>query len=1603
MPIRILHLEPNLADAALTLLTLKSAFPDCIIERISSLQEFEEELDESSYDVVISEYQLSDGTAEKAIKLLRRKRPLVPFIVFSEVREAAVALKMLENGAADYVFKEHRQHLASAIQEALQKVAALTQTPKTRAEPMQPTAPTASEPAGTTPTVVKGTATSTALPEQPSMTPLQESKTPDTDTALSQQDDAKLAPTESPFVEDQVASPFFDAEQEQAERADEASPFLPEEDGKSIASDQLPATDEIERTQSPESEAMASPLPATAADVEEPQAKSEQEANTAINTAPSSSLEVAERAEQVGAIDFRTIVEQLSDTILLIDRQAQIVYANPAAEKIFNGTTATLKGKNFFDFVHPDDRPLMRDRLEEIIEHPEREYTDSLELRLKLPQSPRRVISVRGCSELDNPTVQAIVLTVRDITERRQQSEKRKIQTRMLEQMMNGLALSEVMNEMCLSIENYMTDWLCSVMLVERDKLKICAAPSLPDEYVRRIDGIKIAMNNCSFGTAAHLKKRVVSENLQTDPLWEDYRNLAETFGLGACWAQPILGAKQQILGMLVLYAAEPRRPDSMEIELVESAASVASVVIERMQMQEHLRASEERLRRTIDTAPIGIFTCMLNGRFSDVNPAFCNMLGYTADELLEMTFQEITHPDDLAISTEQDEKLLSGEVQTYSLHKRYLRKNGEPVHVRVQVGLAKNADGSPAYFVAEVEDMTEVMRATKAMEESNAKLTTILDNITDGVYLFRVYPNRDFQYEFFSPSCSSIFGFTGEEMMRDKSLWMNNVHEEDRKQVIESAYAKIFEGQQVALEYRFHHKDGHLRWLSAVLSPRFDAEQNCWLVVGVTRDITERKLNELALRQSEERYRALVSSSKDGVYLIQDSKFVFANSALLNMLGYTLEELTGRLCFDIIAPEYRSKFEETFAAFGQGKQITDEYDAELLCKNGKRVAVIITIAEIFYEGKPAATGTIKDVSEKKRFEEILRQSEAELKAIFNSVPYAIVLLDRNYQVRACNQQAMQSEVGCCGKPVQIGDFILGIETPQSSKLKQSLNAALQGEFVHYETPLVADGKTRWYEVRIAPVRDTNETIIGACCISIDISDRKASEEQLQFQSRILHQMREVVIAIDTQGQIRYCNPAAESFHGKSAAEILGRRSEEVMRYRYPNKQSRQAAKQALEQEGLWQGDVIYLSHHSGKERIVLLSMAKLYTDEHKPNGLLCVLEDVTERRQAELELKKTQEQLREIIQNNPVVLFSLNALGIFSFAVGKGLELLGYDSESLVGRSVYQLFSQNTVFLQDIGRALSGERVRHNAMFDELFFEYHLSPLYDDEQKIIGVLGVAVEHTEKYRAEREREKLQAQLIQAQKMEAIGTLTGGIAHDFNNLLGAILGNLELAKMHSASLAAIQKPLERIESATMRAAALTQQLLGFARQGKFTPKQISVNQAILSALEILEHTIDKRIVIQKNLAPDLPDIYADETQLQQVFINLTLNASEAAQPHLLENGKSCITFTTALLQEPLTYSRLGLDANKTYVHIQVSDNGIGIPKEMQAKVFEPFFTTKEVGKGTGLGLSVTYGIIKNHCGVIELESEKGKGTTFHIYLPVAASVPEIKSTTLTQNA
>lgn len=1683
---RILHLEPDLADAALTLLTLKSAFPDAIVERFSSLKELEEDLEDLRADVVISEYRLADATAEQAIKLIRTKFPLAPFIVLSKVRETAVALKMLEKGASDYVFKEHLQHLASAIREALQKMEALkpsaTSTPPTaespsavsqastpRTAPAAPerksTAPATDTPRPTPSQTAPQSSSSSTAPEaaEPTaatltstlslldtiaslQTELSQGPRPDAQasqpteqrsldlpptaqpTETSLQPDGDTRSSDSPFLEEAAAdSPFLD---ELAPSTLADSPFLEDAIQPSDSSflEQLPSTSDSPFLDEPpppiapslaepdtalapetsEERPLATELPmsATAATTDTPSAPAADSPFLEDIAAQASMLADAQATDTGAAVsaeraailppesmpmDFRAIVEQLSDTIFLIDALGTIRYVSPSVESTFGCKMSELHGKNVLDYIHPDDRPIARDRLEDLIEHGTEVAQQSIELRLLPKNSIRRVVSVRARNELRNAAIQAIILTVRDITERRQQSEIRRLQARVLELLAGGASLQEAMTELCLGVEAYLSDVFCSVLLIEHNRLRVCAAPSLPDEYNRQIDGITIGMNKGSCGTAAYLKTRVITEDVETDPFWEDYRDLVRPYGLRACWSAPILNhATREVIGTLALYASEPRRPDSMELEFIDSTLNVISLAIQRAQMQEQLKLSEERLRSIIDAAPIGIFSCMLSGRFIEVNPAFCQMVGYSEEELLEMSFQDITHPDDLAISIESDEKLLRGEVPHYTLQKRYLHKNGQPVYVRVRTGLARNANGAPAYLVAQVEDLTEVTHTSQALEESNAKLTMILDNVTDAIYRFRVYPSREFEYDFFSPSCQKVFGFSPEEMLQDKFLWMNHIYADDRTKVLEEAYSKIFEGQPAVLEYRFHRKDGELRWLSGTLSPKFDAAQQCWLVVGVTRDITERKDIEMALAQSEEQYRTLVSSSKDGVYLVQEMKFVFVNDALLRMLGRTHKEVVGSDVLTVIAPEDHPLILELYEQFNRNKRLSGEYEVRLLHKNGQRLTTILTVATASYRGMPAATGTVKDITEKKQFEQALRQSEAELKAIFNSIPYSITLCDREFIIRAQNRNAKEMFQTLGGQPLAVGDSILRVaeNAEEAQLIRQEFERVLAGEARFYEAALVRSGKKYWLEARLTPVRDAQQHIIGICLVAADISERKQAEEKLRFQAQVLEQMREAVLAIDAQGYITFANRAAERFHGKPVSDLVRRRSEEVMRYRYLSKAARQEAKAALEQTGAWQGEVIYQSHHSGSERIVSLSLAKLTGKDDKTSGLLCVLEDVTEKKQAEVALAQSQAQLREIVENNPVVLFSLNTLGVFSLAAGKGLEVLGYNANSLVGKSVYQLFSRNTAFLADIAKALSGESLSSQAPFDDFFFEYHLTPLYDEQRKIIGVLGVAFDSTQKHRAELEREALQDRLIQAQKMEALGTLTGGIAHDFNNLLAAISGNLELLKMLASERSELQKPLSRIETATNRAIAITRQLLGFARQNSFSPKPISINAVIENTLTIIEHTLDKRISIRKMLSPNLPPIYGDENQLQQVFVNLAVNAADALLPKRLDSGDAFIAFSSALLDKSQPAFQM-LDRDKEYVHIQVSDNGIGIPEELQKKIFEPFFTTKEVGKGTGLGLSIVYGIVKKHAGFIECESAVGKGTTFHIYLPLYA--------------
>jgi PAS domain S-box-containing protein len=280
--------------------------------------------------------------------------------------------------------------------------------------------------------------------------------------------------------------------------------------------------------------------------------------------------------------------------------------------------------------------------------------------------------------------------------------------------------------------------------------------------------------------------------------------------------------------------------------------------------------------------------------------------------------------------------------------------------------------------------------------------------------------------------------------------------------------------------------------------------------------------------------------------------------------------------------------------------------------------------------------------------------------------------------------------------------------------------------------------------------------------------------------------------------------------------------------------------------------------------------------------------------------------------------------------------------------------------------------------------------PLTDAQGKVIKLYGYVIDITEQKRLEVEKEALYQQLLQSQKLESIGVLASGIAHEFNNILTGILGFASLLHKEVAGNANGEKRVAQIETASLRAATIVKQMLGFARQGKMQVQAIDLRDCVHSIISMVEPTLDKRIRLTTDFRVDERScvMNGDKGQLEQVILNLVVNARDALMEKLSEIAHAEISFTLTCEPLPKSFVVDVPSGSPFFICLTVRDNGIGIPKDIQEKIFEPFFTTKEVGKGTGLGLSMVYGIVKNHQGFIAVESEVGKGTAFRLYFPLS---------------
>ncbi|MEW6185715.1 MAG: response regulator [Thermodesulfobacteriota bacterium] len=378
----------------------------------------------------------------------------------------------------------------------------------------------------------------------------------------------------------------------------------------------------------------------------------------------------------------------------------------------------------------------------------------------------------------------------------------------------------------------------------------------------------------------------------------------------------------------------------------------------------------------------------------------------------------------------------------------------------------------------------------------------------------------------------------------------------------------------------------------------------------------------------------------------------------------------------------------------------------------------------------------------------------------------------------------------------------------------------------------------------------------------------------------------------------------------------------------------------------------------------------------------------VRQLKQSEGLLKASEGKYRSLVESIPDIIFSLAMDGSFNYIGPRWEKTLGHEEKEVLGKYFIDFIPPEEhsyligVFKEVRNNKKNVENIRLQFRHKDgryRFFAGSAAPLLDEKGQVLGTMGIARDITE-------QKRLEEQLLQAQKMESIGTLAGGIAHDFNNLLGGILGYATFAKKKIAPQNPLYHSLQNIQRSAEQAAELIKQLLGFARKGKYQVKRINCNALVQNLIQFLKRTIDKRISLKVQLDPQLKLIEGDETQLQQSLINICLNARDAMP------GGGTLTITTANHCPGDDFSlRQWGNPQGQYISIILSDTGIGMPPEIHGQIFEPFFTTKEPGRGTGLGLSMVYGIIHNHGGVIEVKSQPGYGTTFELILPALPDV------------
>jgi two-component system cell cycle sensor histidine kinase/response regulator CckA len=725
-------------------------------------------------------------------------------------------------------------------------------------------------------------------------------------------------------------------------------------------------------------------------------------------------------------------------------------------------------------------------------------------------------------------------------------------------------------------------------------------------------------------------------------------------------------------------------------------------------------------------------------------------------------------------------------------------------------------------------------------------------------------------------------------------------------------------------------------------------------------------------LISDDDRFRLIFEQSDAAMgFTGLDGRVIDVNQAACEFWGRSRDELIGSSVLDLVHPDDRGMSVDNMRRLGN--RLVSSIRIERRYIRGDGTVVWGDSSSRAVNGPDGNQrywySVIIDVTERRAAQE----AAARLAAIVQSSPDAFISFSNTGLVTSWNGGA-ERLFGYAADEIVGTDGSALLPDRERGGDSDVLARALRGERVEDMQVMRTrkDGSLVIASITASAVRSPEGTLLGVASVLRDASERR--------QSAIIAASSDAIISVTLDGIITSWNPAAEALYGYPVSEVLGRSI--AILIPEPGRDE-----DAGLMERILAGDRIAPFQtvrrcKDGHLVDVSMSAAPIKDVDDTIIGASRIARDVTALHAAERARRTTEEQLLTVVDNAPIALTLFDRNGVVTFhRVGRSLLDAGMGPRFEVGERLDDMLADQPENLERLRGVLAGGTFNAQVDASGRVLDVTYVPVRHEDGSTNGMIGLAIDVTDRVLAQRDRDTLEARLHQTERLNSLGELAGGVAHDFNNLLGVILNLSAFVRESVASDPIARRDVEEIERAAGRAAELTRQLLIFGRKDTVAPEFVDLNEIVGGLESLLTRTIGEHLNLVLRPAADPAVVRVDRGRLEQIVVNLAANARDA----MTVGGTLTIEVAPHVLDEEAARLHVELKPGR-YIRMSVSDTGTGMTEEVIAHAFEPFFTTKEAGRGTGLGLATVYGVVVEAGGAVAIYSDGGIGTTVHVYLP-----------------